>query len=77
MNKTYREAAETFLNAANWLHDEDEPAVTGLLLCADELDKAFKAATFAQYTLTHRYLMKRKPVEEKGEEEDDLLSDFE
>lgn len=77
MKATYKAAAETFLNAADWLTDEHEPAVTGLIKCAEELDGGFKAATFAQYTLTHRYLMKQKPaMTGQEDEEDDLLRDF-
>ena len=77
MKSTYVEAVEAFLEKADWLGEEEEPAVTGLMKCAEQLDSEFQASTFAQFTMTHRYLMKKKPVTtSKEEEDDDLLTEF-
>ena len=76
MKGTFTEAAQTFLDSADWLTEEDEPAVTGLFICAQELDRQFMAATFAQYQLTYRYLMKSKPKEQQAEETDPDLQEL-
>lgn len=73
---TFTEAALTFIETAFWLTDEHEPSVTGLLRCAQELDSEFRAATFAQYTLTHRWLMKQRPLETGAEDEDPDLHEL-
>lgn len=59
-----------FISAASWLRDEDGPAVISLLAMADELDKKLNPPLVAQYGLTYRNLLKRKP--EQGEELDEL-----
>ena len=73
---TYCEATETFLKAADWLSEIDEPMVTGLRHLAEELDNGFAATTYAQYGLTFRYLAKQKPVAILIEDEDDDLTEL-
>lgn len=77
-SRTYVAAVNKFVKSAReWLTEEDEPAVTGLIMLARQLDEEFLAATYAQYGLTYRSLLKRKPSEDAGESDplDDLLDD--
>lgn len=64
--------AETlkFIDAATWLRDEDGPAVVSLLAMAAELDDKLNPPLVAQYGLTYRNLLKRKP--EEGDSLDEL-----
>ena len=64
--------AETlkFISTATWLRDEDGPAIISLLAMADELDKKLNPPLVAQYGLTYRNLLKRKP--EEGDDLDEL-----
>lgn len=61
MADTFTAATERFLEVADWLGDEDEPAVTSLKIMAAVMDKRFSAATMAQYGLVYRSLMKKRP----------------
>lgn len=75
--KTYTEAVETFLKAADWLGEKDQPMITGLEKLAGELDTRFSAATYAQYGLTFRYLERQRPqVNGPVEEEDPDLGEL-
>ena len=65
MNETLK-----FIAAATWLRDEDGPAIISLLAMADELDKKLNPPLVAQYGLTYRNLLKRKP--EEGDDLDEL-----
>lgn len=58
-----------FISAATWLRDEDGPAVMALLAMADELDKKINPPLIAQYGLTYRNLLKRKPEETESLDE--------
>jgi hypothetical protein len=73
---TYTEAANTFLEAADWLTALDEPMITGLKHLAEELDKGFAATTYAQFGLTFRYLAKQKPVGTVEVDEDEDLTEL-
>ncbi len=56
-------ACQRFLDSASYLGDEDAPAVAALLALAEQIDaEPFQAATFSQYGLTYRSLLKRKPT---------------
>ncbi|EQM78203.1 hypothetical protein [Microbacterium maritypicum] len=69
--KTFTEAVETFLtDAADWLADEDSPAVVFLEQTAAQLDTKMTPALLSQFGLTYRSLLKKKPV--KVEQEDEL-----
>lgn len=73
---TFTEAVETFKkSAADWLTDEDSPAVAALEAAAAELDRKMSPALLAAYGLTYRNLLKRKPGEasEDGDELDDII----
>lgn len=59
-----------FISQSSWLADEDGPAVVALLAMAAELDEKINPPLVAQYGLTYRNLLKRKPA--AGEEMDEL-----
>jgi len=66
--RTFRSAVNRFLRSAEWLSDDDAPAVTTLLQAARELDAAVKAgeglppALLAQFGLCYRSLLKQRPA---------------
>lgn len=69
--KTFTESVETFLtDAAEWLTDEDSPAVVFLQQTAAQLDVKMTPALLSQYGLMYRSLLKKKP--EQVEHEDEL-----
>lgn len=57
-------------SAADWLSEEDAPAVVALEAMAKELDQKMTPALLSQYGLAYRSLLKRKPT---GETERDEL----
>lgn len=67
---TFYESTLKFVAGATWLTDEDDPAITTLFAVARSLDDQLNAPLVAQYNLTYRNLMKRKPGE--SEEVDEL-----
>ena len=69
---SFEEAVRLWIDSAkSWLAAEHEPGVTGLLICAKQLDKRFSAATMAQFGLMFRSLQKQNPNRE-GSERDPL-----
>ena len=58
---TFYESTLRFINGASWLTDEDDPAVVALLAMARDLDEKLNPPLVAQYGLTYRNLLKRKP----------------
>ena len=64
--KTFSEAVNEFVQNAPWLGTDDEPAVTALVALAAALDREMSAALVAQYGLTYRNLLSRKPAEDNG-----------
>lgn len=72
---TYTTATNKFLkSAADWLTDEDAPAIESLKAMAKLLDKDFSPALQAQYGLTYRSLRKLAPAKDNSEADDSLLS---
>jgi len=70
--QTFTESIEAFLTAADeWLTDEDAPAVAALCAMAEQLDREMTPALLAQYGLSYRTLLKRKPAN-AGAPEDEL-----
>lgn len=71
----FTEAINKFITSADWLQDEDAVAVVSLLAMAAELDTADKLnpPLVAQFGLTYRNLLKKKPV---GDTEVDPLADL-
>lgn len=75
---SFKKAVETFKkSAADWLSDEDLPAVVVLEQTAEQLDTKITPALVAQFGLTYRNLLKRKPGDatDGGDELDDLIPD--
>lgn len=73
---SFVKAVETFKkSAADWLSDEDSPAVAALEAAAKQLDKEVTPALLSAYGITYRNLLKRKPgdAEDGGDELDDLI----
>jgi len=71
-------AVETFkASAADWLTDEDSPAIAALEAAAKQLDQEVTPALLSAYGLTYRSLLKRKPGDQTGggDELDDLIPD--
>ncbi len=73
--KSFTEAVEEFVEAADWLGPEDMPAVTALEQAAYELDSnGVQAALLNTFGLTYRNLMKKRPsAQSEVNELDDLL----
>lgn len=68
------EAVEKFIDASDWLSDEDAPAITSLRLAAITADS--KGATPALLTAlgqTYRHLLSRKPAEPEAVSQVDAL----
>jgi hypothetical protein len=61
--QTFSESTQIFIDRATWLTEDDAPAVVTLLALAAELDANLNPPLVAQYGLTYRNLLKRKPVE--------------
>jgi hypothetical protein len=57
----FTESVRMFLAEATWLNASHEPSVTALVAMAQKLDEDVTPAMLAQYSATHRYLMKEKP----------------
>ena len=73
---SFKKAVETFKKSAKeWLTDEDSPALVVLEQTAEQLDVKITPALVAQFGLTYRNLLKRKPgdAEDGGDELDDLI----
>lgn len=63
MAATFTESIEEFVNASDWLAPEDTPAVVTLQRLAEELDRGpLVPALVAQFGLTFRNLLRRKPT---------------
>lgn len=60
--KTLTETTQIFIDSADWLTAEDQPAIVTLLMLAAELDQNVNPPLAAQYGLTYRNLLKRKPA---------------
>lgn len=60
---TYREAVDSFIEAAPWLGDADLPGVMSLIKIADHLDTESKpqAALISQFGMVFRDLRGREP----------------
>lgn len=67
---SFVESTLKFISRSSWLTDEDEPAVTALLAMAYKLDDDINPPLVAQYGLTYRNLLKRKP--DAGDAPDEL-----
>lgn len=57
----FTESVTEFLATADWLNASHAPSVTALIAMAAKLDEEVAPAMLAQYSATHRYLMKEKP----------------
>lgn len=57
----FSESVTEFLAQADWLNASHAPSVTALIAMAAKLDEEVAPAMLAQYSATHRYLMKEKP----------------
>ena len=57
----FTESVRMLLAEATWLNASHEPSVTALVAMAQKLDEDVTPAMLAQYSATHRYLMKEKP----------------
>lgn len=67
--RTFKTATEAFLKSADWLGDDDLPAIITLQKIAAQLDEGgLQAALVAQYGVTYRSLLKQRPA---GEGDDD------
>jgi hypothetical protein len=75
MSRGFTEAVETFIKSAEWLSDDDLVAVISLKAMAEELDEATKLnpPLVAQFGLTYRNLLKKKPT---GHKEVDPLAEL-
>lgn len=58
---SFEEATEAFLESADWLTAEDEPAIMSLRAAAVELDAELGAPLLAQYRLFYTGLLKKAP----------------
>lgn len=73
--KTFTQAVEDFLEAADWLTDVDQPAVVSLQQAAAELDSAgVQAALLNTYGITYRQLLKRAGRTDAVDEAEDFLN---
>lgn len=70
---TFSQSVDIFLNAATWLGDEHQIAVTSLEKIAANLDRRVSAGLLAEQTKLYRLLINAKP---DGEESTDALDDF-
>lgn len=62
MARSLVEATERFIEASEWLTDEDLPAIVMLEKIAQAVDESGPVpALLSQYGLTHRSLLKRAP----------------
>jgi hypothetical protein len=66
---TFTAATLEFIHSATWLTDEDNPAIVSLIAMARELDDRLNPPLVAQYGLTYRNLLKRKPGNEDAPDE--------
>lgn len=66
---TFTKATLEFIHSATWLTDEDNPAIVSLIAMARELDERLNPPLVAQYGLTYRNLLKRKPETENDLDE--------
>lgn len=66
---TFLSATLDFIHSATWLTDEDNPAIVSLIAMARELDDRLNPPLVAQYGLTYRNLLKRKPGTEDDTDE--------
>lgn len=66
---TFLSATLDFIQSATWLTDEDNPAIVSLIAMARELDDRLNPPLVAQYGLTYRNLLKRKPGTEDDTDE--------
>ena len=66
---TFTNVTLKFISESSWLTDEDGPAIVALLAMAGELDENINPHLIAQYGLTYRNLLKRKPGGEDAPDE--------
>lgn len=63
--KSFSESVETFLKAADWLSDADQPMITALEQAAAELDSnGVQAALLNTFGVTYRTLLKKAGSQE-------------
>lgn len=73
---TFTEAVEAFVEAADWLTDEDAPAVMAMKGAAAELDaNGVQASLIAAYGVHYRSLLKKRPADIGDVDELDQLLD--
>lgn len=72
-NKTFVESIDVFVANADWLTDEDLPALVSLYRMAEELDTNITAPLMSAFGLTYRNLQKKKVGKEEESELDRLL----
>ena len=68
------EAVERFLEAADWLTDEDAPAVVMLKNCAQKLDEQYQAAMVQQARMLFGMLRDKKTVSPVADEAEEFLA---
>lgn len=68
------EAVNKFVLAADWLTDEDAPAVTMLRNCAESLDQTYQAAMVNQCRMLFRELKRKQPGSSVADEAEDFLA---
>lgn len=72
--KTFQQAVEDFIAVADWLTDEDLPAIVALQQAAKELDtNGVQAALLNTYGVTYRSLMKKRNGLDQPDEDDLFL----
>jgi len=77
-NATFEHAVDAYLNANDWVGDDETPLVTALFFIARQLDKASNSARGLPAGLTMEYRMqfvelhRHKPVEDGEPKKDGL-----
>ena len=73
-SSTFVESVDAFVESADWLTDEDMPAVVSLYKMAIALDDEITGPIMSAFGLTYRNLAKKKVVAEEESELDKLLT---
>lgn len=71
---TFEEAVGAFFDGADWLTDNESPAMTALMKAAQSLDTKMSATMLAEFGKVFRYLRNLKPDEDI--KHTDALDDF-
>lgn len=71
---TFTEAVGAFFDGADWLTDNESPAMTALMKSAEALDNKISATMLAEYGKVFRYLRNLKPDDDT--KHTDALDDF-